>query len=1136
MHKLLLPFFFLASISICVGQQATSSVLQSGTWYKLAVSETGLYSLSYSDLQEYGINPAALDPNNIAIYGNGGKILPQLNSAERPDDLVENAIMVTGSEDGSFDQDDIIIFYGEGPHTWQSNAGDKSFNHEFNIYSDLNYYFLTTDKPTAGKRMPTGAALSAGTLLSTYHERIFHELDQNNFFQSGRNWYGEIFDTQLSRSFLFPVEGHTGDHFTARISVLARDTVSNKFIINANGNPVDTIVFDSYGIIYYRPAADIETRIISIPASVAAGTDSLDLRLDYIKGSISTSTPHVIYGGLLDYIELWFEKEVRLYGNQTTIRSFETVNPGNYTYSFNFSGNAPSVIDVTDIYNAVNVPVTIDGNTATFNVAGGEIKELVIFSGTEHHKPISAARIQNQNLHGMGSAELIIVSHPDFMTEAERLADFRRTFDGLEVVVANTEQVYNEFSSGKGDATAIRDFARMIYDRKSATDSLRYLVLLGDASYDYKDRLAGNTNYVPMYQSRQSIHPLQTYGSDDYFGFMEPGEGMWDETSTGNHSLDISVGRLPVKSSQEAKDIVDKLINYSSSKETFGPWRSQVTYLTDDGDRNLHINDSEKHTKYVSQNFPEITYHKIHVDSYDYIVIEGKERIPKASADIKKALNEGTLIFNFVGHGGYTGITSEAVFIDGDIPHLNNEKLPFFITATCGFATLDNPAYVSIGEMIMLKKGGGAIANLSGTRAAYSTGNFKVNTEIYKHIFNRSYRIGDAIRLTKNNSHWGVFNRHFTFLGDPSMRLLLPPLKVNLLSKNGEAIIVSDTLKALSKITFSGEIIEDDGTRAADFDGEIDLILYDKEEYDTTKGLSNGYEGVGTPAKVPYLVQKNILSSVKGTVTAGLFTVELMVPLQAADSIGSAKILMYAVNNDKSIDALGGNLNFKSGGIDTSAVDDAEPPQIQLSFDPNSYIRNDTLLPNAILYADLFDENGINLSSSDTSNILLSILKDDSIIYMNNSYVPAVNSINSGRVIYQFADLPAGNFTLELNASDNYNNRNSKRIDFIVFDTILVINAPVLSQWLKVSAYPNPFSDNTTIELNTETLLNLSMAIYTMKGERIKSLSNLSLNTGIKWDGCDDTGKRVEKGIYACKIYGDATDGRKQHTVMLVVH
>lgn len=1132
--RLIVTFLICAVYASQVVYARKNSVLAEGEWYKVAVTETGVYSISYDDLRDMGVDIASIDPKKIAIYGNGGKMLPQKNSDIRPEDLVENAIWVSGEDDGIFSEEDAIVFYAEGPNIWSYNDKENAgFQRVFNLYSDTTYYFLLLNKSEDGKRLEEKTRIStAGTVLTSYNERIFYEKDLINVNETGRIWLGETFDENLDKTFRFDVEGMVGSNILMNLAVAGSSSrynsgsLESKPFMNVylDQHFIDTVKFSTNIVLsenYYIPVTHRVIREYNLERQES--DNLLAIRLKYDKNGVLSPSPTLLYAGFLDYIELFFERTLDLRREtQLAFRSVRTLEDGTYTFSLRDAGTG-QIWDVTDPFLPARIPSENDGDAMTFTVEGGALREYIAFK--EYNKPRKILKVPNQNIRGLDPSDMIIFTAPGLKSQAERLADFHRSHNGYKVHVLTTNEVYNEFSSGKRDLSAIRDACRYFYN---IDGRLKYLLLFGLGSSDYKSVDGDAANYIPIYQSRESFSPLSSYASDDYFAFLEDDEGEWLETSSRSHhhTMDIAVGRLPVSNLKEAAICVDKIIAYSTDPATLGRWRSNIAYVADDGETNLFLRESEAYAQTLSMDNPAFSARKLYFARYPKVVNDLGDFSEALTRDLVRVINEGALIVNYTGHGAPRRLGRGMIDRDRAVLWKNKDRLAFFITGTCEFALADKPGVYSLGRELFLFKDYGGVGIFSGTRAAYATSNNLIVKNVMKNIFNPEMAVGEVIRLAKNESFSGIRNRHFTYLGDPALKLNIPVNKVKITSVNGAPSGERDTLKALVNIRLRGVVEDREGVSLGDFNGQVHITVFDKEKKITTLGQADPVTTFNERAEELYSGQAKVEN--------GEFEMEFMLPVQAADSIGSAKIRLYAVADDGR-DALGADLNYWTGGIDPGAEKDFSEPEIIMYLDSLAFKNGDTVTSKPVLIAELYDDSGINLATGDPDNCILSYLNNDSVIVLTNYFIPDTGDVRKGVVRYPFYGLPLGDYNLSLRVSDLYNNQGYASIDFVVYEDISGIFHPGIASFVKINAFPNPFDHATAIRLEGEGSIIADVRISDMHGRLIKGMNGISVSSSspISWDGKDESGAKVSAGVYACTI--NAVSHQKQYTVLLVV-
>jgi hypothetical protein len=1100
-------------------QHAPSSVLSTGDWYRIGVTSTGIHKIDRAALQAMGINAQTVDPRRIRIYGNAVGMLPQRNMDPRPDDLVENAIYVEGEGDGTFNPEDFILFYAQGPHTWQTDPDQQhKFTHQYNVYSDTAYYFITVG-PAAGRRVQTETAPSgANQTISSYDERWFHENDLLNMVQSGREWYGEKFDTFTpTRTLTFPITELVPDgQLKVTSFVMGNSPASNSFSVKLNDRDLGVQQMPGRGSHDYHPLGVNSVHTYEQSLSAFSYTNELKVTFTFNQGSSATAT------GYLNYLEVQAERTLKLYGSQTSFRSFRSLDTPISTFSIAGAGPGLRVWDVTNPRRPLQQEVSLTGGTALFTAHTDSLREFVAFAGNAFPAPVAVGKVPNQNLHRLnlnGQLDLIIVTNPGFRTEADLLADHRRTHNNMEVEVVTTQQVYNEFSSGAQDVTAIRDFLKMLFERsrKAPGDHL-YLLLLGDASFDYKNRIPNNTNFVPVYESRRSLDPVLSYSSEDYFGFLDEEEGYWDEESFRQpHLLDIGIGRLPAQSAADARTMVQKVMDYDKPS-AYGKWRNRLTFVADDGDYNEHLNDAENLVRLIEIDAPTYNVNKVYLDMYRQESVPNGQRSPDTNTAIDKAVEQGSLLVNYTGHGGETGWAGEQILTVPQVRNWKNrDRLTFMLTATCEFGRYDDPKRSSGAEYALLNPEGGAVGLLTTTRPVYSNGNRLLNTNFIDNLFtpinNRMPRLGDLMRVTKNKSFSGVNNRNFSLLGDPSQTLAYPELRAAVQKINGRPVGggETDTIRALSKVVLEGAIMDGGGALVSEYSGQLQVSVFEKPTVINTLGNENPVKQIS--------VRENMIYDGLASIRNGLFSVTFVVPKDISYNFGFGKISLYAANLTN--DGNGASQEVVVGGFSSQTEADNSPPRIELFMDDDSFVFGGVTGTTSTLIAKIFDENGINTSGIGIGHEITATLdgNKDNLIVLNEYYTADMDSFQSGRVKFLFKDLSTGPHNIKVKAWDTHNNSAEEEVEFIVASSEAISLEHVLN-------YPNPFSTSTTFHFDHNRSgddLDILIQIFTVSGRLVKTINTLSIGSlahigDIRWDGKDDFNDPLAKGVYVYKV------------------
>jgi len=1110
------------------GENGINSVLSNGEWYKIPVTEGGVYKIDYEYLKNAGIDVLSSNPGKIKIYGNGGGMLPQKNSDQRPSDLIENAISVVGESDGRFDQEDYILFYGQGPDYQKFNI-DGILEYQKNYYSDTTFYFLAVSSED-GLRIEEREDLGANhPKIEYFDDFIIYEKDEFNIINSGREWYGEKFDFTLTYDFKFDFQDLIPEtEITVTSAIMGQTYQQASMDLSVNGatlgqQPVYAIVEGSY---LAKGSDQKESFIIntsSIPAS-----DKFTVRMSFNPTGSGKSKAN------LNYLTVLGKRKLKFIGNQMIFRALESTQNAISTFEI-FDGKPAFLVwDISNPLMPFNQKFSIAGDNAIFGAFSDELKEFIMFENENYLIPGKSTKVNNQNLHSSPNVDFLIITNPLFKSEALRLADLRSNHDGLRTLVVTTNEIYNEFSSGKQDVTAMRDFIKYLYEIGDEENRLQNVLLFGKGSFDYKNRTENNTNFVPIYTSRNSLHPINSYSSDDFYGFLDEDEGEWGESYSGDHLMDVGIGRLPVKSVEQARIVVDKLIHYTTNTATFGQWRNELFFIADDGDGNLHQRDADRLTDLVDTSYTQFNVNKIYVDAYEQIQSSIGEVAPEVNAEIERSLLKGGLIFNFTGHGSATRWTSETILnISSAIEFENKDKLPLFVTATCEFGRHDNPKAISGAEYLLLNPHGGAIGLLTTSRPVFSSTNFILNKAFYQSVFRkeegRYLSIGEVFRRTKNQSLNGSVNRNFSLLGDPSMTLAYAKDEI-ILFADEDSNKPGDTLSALSTIKLKGQVLDFNEVVNSSFNGSLFAKVYDKPSEITTYGHED--------APMKFLSRDNMIFGGEVSVSNGEFNVEFIVPKNITFDFEKGKISMYAFDQNQKIDAGGSNIEFVVGGESDDFLADNIPPEIKLFINDTSFINKGITGPDILLVARLSDESGISLSKSDAGQELTARLDNDEDTSVRNYYISDKDTYKQGWVTYPYKDLSIGSHKIQVTAWDVHNNYNEAEIEFLVVEDVnLAIE--------KLMNFPNPFTDYTTFSFEHNRAgddLEIVLEIFSTQGKMVKQFIYTKENSesrisDIFWDGRNQNGSNILGGVYIFRLsVRSLIDGsKKQANQKLVI-
>jgi hypothetical protein len=1107
--------FFLFLLTIFLTQnaigQVSSSVLASGNWYKFSVDTTGIFKIDKNLLQEIGVSTTELNPKNIQIFGNGGTLLPVLNSAFRNEDLQENAIYIEGEADGTFDANDFILFYAKGPHDWEIQKGSKTAKHRQNIYSDKAYYFITVGANN-GKRISSKAVNTnaATTQITSFDDFTFYEKEELNLLAAGTQWFfNDNFNIENTQIFTIPFPNSlANEQVFIRIRGVSNSVTSSTMTVKANNKNIYTIAYSAVNSGSLTKAHASERT-----GSIVNASEAITLEITYNNNGNPSANAY------LDFIEIVGKKELIADGTQFSFRSFEQFDAlETVEYQIKNANNISQVWDVSNFLSPKIIKNEASGTSFNFKDTGGVLKEYIALNASDFYIPetIENAKVVNQNLHALKEINYLIVTSSALISQAQRLADYHQQNSGLNTKVVLLDAIYNEFSSGARDITGIRDFIHHLYAPNSSEDKqLKYVCFFGDASYDYKNRITGNNNIVPVKLSETSFNLATSYVTDDFFVMLDKEEG----SMLAAHTLDVASSRIPVTGNAQAKDVVDKILSYYS-ESAIGDWRNTITLLADDIDDDFDIQIQEgveSIADEIRDNKPIFNIRKIYSDAYVQQNSSGGERYPEVKEAITNAIEKGTLIFDYFGHGGEDGFASERILEKPQIQQLNNPNtLPLLITVTCDFSRFDNPSRITAGELTLWNKTGGAASMITTTREVFISVGQRFNERLIRILLEfeeEDLSISASLMKTKNNS--SSTQKFFIYsFGDPAMKLAVPEPSVRVTKMNDKDITQPiDTLKALSRVRFEGVVVDASNVILNDFNGTLSTTVFDKSLIRST--LGNNSFG----KKMVFDTQDSKLFTGKSTVENGRFKFDFVVPKDIKVAYGKGKLSFYAENGK--IEKAGFNFDVVVGGIDENAPEDTVGPELKLFMNDESFIdgANTNTSPNLI--AVLSDSSGINTSITAIDHDIIGILDGDASnpIVLNDFYQTELNDFTRGKVTYRFRDLALGAHTLKIKAWDTYNNSSETTLNFVVVSAAILNLENVLN-------YPNPFVNYTEFWFNhnkPNEPLEVQVQIFTVAGKLVKTINQNVQTTGtlsrnITWNGLDDFGHKIGKGVYVYKL------------------
>lgn len=1083
---------------------APNSVLAAGKFVKIAVINAGVYRLTYEDLNAMGISPA-----NVRIFGYGGEVLDQSFANPMLDDLPEVAIHMEKGSDGIFNGGDYILFYAKGLQKWSYDRTREMFTHTINSYANKGYYFVTSDAGVGKKIETKTLTVPQGSPIvpvEEFTDYAVFEKDLTNLCNSGKEFYGQKFNDNSTSTYTFNFPNIIQANTTkVRLDVVASASVITSFTVDLNSTQAKTLQVPK------RTDNDWYEK-----AKAANGFYTFSPTQDIVNFRLTYNQVVPASEGYLNYLEVNAQRALKMSGALMQFQHIGQLGTNNYCqYKLSGASSNVQIWDITEAHNISRIQTqTVDGKMS-FTAPGTDVRNYLAIdpsNGSNFSKPEIVGQVANQNIHAMPQAEMIIITNPKFLVQAEELAQAHRTIDNLRVNIITSDQAYNEFSSGTPDATAYRRAVKMFYDRAQKAnipaDLPKYLLLFGRGTYDNRklQSISGD-NLLLTYQADNSLVSTLSYVTDDYFGFLDDNEG----NQIPSHLLDIGIGRFPVTNVDEARDVVQKTINYMKNTN-MGKWKNQICFLADDGDNALHMKQADSIANVVGRNFKSFQVNKIYLDAYNQEISASGESYPVARKQLQDLISKGLLYLNYTGHAGAQGWTNENVMTTNDITSFSNKILPLWFGATCDFLEFDQKV-VSAGEKVLLNPNGGGIGIISAARPVYASQNFTVNKFFAENLFKKvngiHYRIGDVLALAKNNVGSEINKLSYIFMGDPALKIAFPTeYNVKTTAINNNTVFGTDTLKAMSIVSVAGEITDANNQSAATFNGELAMDVFDKVQRTTTQ--NNHGDG-----NLIYNDRPNVLFSGKAAVKDGKFTFSFMLPKDIKYSYGGGRINYYASTTDAKSEGQGYFENFIVGGTNKNMVYETDGPEIKLYLNTENFVSGNQVNESPLLIAQLKDLNGINKVGSGIGHDLLITIDNDpqQSKVLNEYFETATNSYSEGTLRYKLTDLTEGKHTLTFKAWDLLNNSSSETIEFEVIKGL----QPVI---FKVYNYPNPVKTGTNIVVEhdrPETILNTLIEIFDLSGRKIWQFEQKNADN-VQWDLRGADGVKVKSGIYFYKV------------------
>jgi len=1079
------------------------SLFTGGKWIKIETASTGIHKIYFSWMKSIGFQ----HPENVKIFGSRNEAMSLSNAVSENNSPVQIPTMRFTETNGN----ESLLFFVQGAVIWKYEPVSGQYIPKMNQAAHGKSLFYLTEDSGSDLRIQLAdqPAGSPDIRITDYDEYGFWGEENINLIESGNRWFTTLIQggNILKRTFPYP-DRIEKEPVILKMYAAGRSSLPTGMEVSINTNAIGNLNFvpvQPEGEGDFASADSLKmTRVIS-------GTDiSISMRYN------GTTTDQSWF----DYATFQFRNSLHYTGTPLLFRDSRSVLQDKI-FEFQVTGSVSGLLlwEVSNPLSPKQKPFQRSNGLITFRTLSDSLRNYLLFDPAAQFPGVNKTEeVQNEDIMGLAVPQFLILTPSALLTQANRLADFHRNSDGLSTKVVTVESVFNEFSGGYPDISAIRNFVRNLYQQKSGSDGsvLKYLLLFGKGTCDpVHESNENNPNWIPSFQSENSLSRINSFVTDDFFGRID------SDVSNLNGNISLGIGRIPAATIDEATISVDKIIHYHES-QTLGDWRNNITFIGDDEDSNIHVNDSESLASMVNEQNPEYRTLKIYLDSYPQ-VLTPEERYPAVNEAIRRSVQTGDLIVNYIGHASEDGLAAERVLTNQDIDGWSNkDKLPLFVTATCEFSRWDMTMKRSAGERLFFHQGGGAIALLSATRLVYSASNFEINKSFFLHVFEKDasgnhLRLGDLIRQVKNENSGTVNTLKFCLLGDPALQLDCPEYRCTNISINNQPLSQFDgVLSPMTIVTIVGEVQDSKGTKMDQFSGTLSAMVYDQPTGKMT--LGNG----GLPP-FSYSVQENLLFNGSVPVKNGVFTYSFMVPKDVSFNPEAGLIRYYFTNG--TIDANGSFADIHFNGNGSAVVTDTKGPDIRLYLENEKFQDGGTVSANPLLMVFLSDESGINTSGSGIGHDITLEIDGTSAdpVILNDFYRAGQGSWKSGTIYYLLSTLSAGQHSLKLKVWDNMGNSTIAIIHFVVNNAIFISN---------IYNYPNPFQVQTRFVIThnrNDELMDVKLEIMDLTGRIISSSQQTLASQGYTINDLFWNPREAEPvpvyGVYIYRITLTSLDG-----------
>ena len=1097
---------------------AQNAAFNTGKWAKIAIVKQGIYQITGVQLKALGF-PFPIASEQIQLFNYNLSQLGEKVTATVSTTLSENAIQVFDGGDNQIDEKDYVLFYAEGSVGWKQEATKFNPTHYKNTSHDSVYYFLTIG--SNGKRWSIMNKLTTpAQIVDQYDERWLIEIDSISILNSGKLLLGPAMGQGLGKqtklSYPININGlvlSSPMYVTSKYAATTFQNAAN-FNFNINDNVVKTTM-----------VAPVSGQIYDESAKIAVDSFSYSLNTNTNLTSpasvnINFQADNAAASGWIDYIEISAKRRLGFWGtNSFGFRNVSSSVKGNLLqYQIQNGDASTEVWDVTNPSLPRKISTEMNSNgIISFVYQADTLHEFYAVKQQGYELPTLLGPMINQNLAGMNVPDYIMVSAPNYLNAANKLQNYHTSINGLKTAVVNVNEIFNEFSGGQPSPIGIRNFLQYLMNKAVANKGAapRYLLLFGNANFN--SRNYNNASQIPVFESAGSTGILTSYPTDDFYSMLNDNDDINNFSEI--KKLALATGRLPVRNSTEADTLVEKIINYQKNSNG-GNWKNNITWVADDGDYNLHLEDAEAISNHLQQKNPNWNQKKIYLDLYAANKNIAGNSYPLVNTEIIQTVNEGTLILNYTGHGNYARLAEEAVISQTDVLQWNNAtKLPLMITASCDFAPYDQPQLSPFGFDALMKNSKGVIALVAASRLVFAYSNKQINDRFIQALLvpdslGHFATLGEALQNAKaqawlaDEDHINAFK--FSLLGDPAMHLSIPKYEIGIISLNQKPFTGKDTLIAGTKYTLKGAV-NNKAILQNNFNGVLDFVLFDAAN--SKKTLANA----STSKVTTVFTQEKILFKGKASIQGGNFSIDFLLPKEVT-LLKNLKIQLSAYNNVA--DAI--SVFDQLIAIDNNAVinNDIKGPQLKIYLNDSNFVSGGWAATRSNLFVEILDSGGIQTSGNALGRDLILIIDDDykNAIVLNNYFIADIDTYQKGKLSYSLPVFMEGPHRLVVKAWDLLGNSTTQYIDFIV-------PASDVLNFKNLYNYPNPFQNYTQFSFEHNKVgasLEINLSIYDGRGSLLftKPLNGIYKANKVvaRWDGAGMGLAQIQAGVYYYKL------------------